>query len=172
MSTDRHRSVVQYTVDSPCTHIWIETGHESGHLISEFSEITSSQHFLWSHGCHTYQRSRGLRGWQVRCPPRIETWCGFTCFEFCVDTFYNLRIGDQCSCASVSSECRATWLYSYAGTLAFSRLGGVARPSQTLRIAGSIANESFAAGRFRLLRDRAVVRFLLHEGYTDEKCFF
>ena len=29
LSTDRHRSVVQYTVDSSFTHIWIETGLES-----------------------------------------------------------------------------------------------------------------------------------------------
>ena len=31
----RHRSVVQYTVDSPRTHIWIETGLGQGHLTSE-----------------------------------------------------------------------------------------------------------------------------------------
>ena len=41
MSTDRHRSVVQYAADSPCTHIWIEAGLESGHLISEFSETSA-----------------------------------------------------------------------------------------------------------------------------------
>ena len=36
MLTVRHGSVVQYTVDFPRTHIWIETGLQLGHLNSEF----------------------------------------------------------------------------------------------------------------------------------------
>ena len=39
---DGHRSVVQYMVDSPRTRIWIDTGLESCHLKSEFSEKTSA----------------------------------------------------------------------------------------------------------------------------------
>ena len=35
--TDRHRSVVQYTADSLCTHVRIETGFESRHVNSEIS---------------------------------------------------------------------------------------------------------------------------------------
>ena len=46
LCTDRHSSVVQYTVDSPCTHIWIETGVESI-VFSETSAV------ILSSGLHT-----------------------------------------------------------------------------------------------------------------------
>ena len=51
----RHRSVVQYTVDSPRTHIWIEKGLESGHLVGEFSETSA---VILSSCTHTWWRSR------------------------------------------------------------------------------------------------------------------
>ena len=51
----RHRSVVQYTVESPCTHNWVETGLESGHLISEFSETSA---VILSPRTHSLLRSR------------------------------------------------------------------------------------------------------------------
>ena len=46
LSTDRHRSVVQYTVYSPCTHIWIETRLET----IVFSETSA---FILSSGLQT-----------------------------------------------------------------------------------------------------------------------
>ena len=44
--TDRHRSVVQHTVDSQRTRIWIETGLESRQLNSEFGRNKRRRAFI------------------------------------------------------------------------------------------------------------------------------